>query len=244
MRLLDLFCGAGGCTKGYQQAGFWVRGVDLKPQPRYVGEEFVQADALEYLRGLIESGEIAEFDAIHASPPCQGYSAAWALHKREHPKLIEDCRQLLQSSGLPFMIENVERAPMLKAPGLFGLHGIMLCGTAFGLTVEYAGASYELRRHRLFESNIILSAPVCRHRLPVIGIYGHGESKAMRSNRGFQISTVEVRREVMAMPWANRDEIAEAIPPAYTEYIGKQLLHAIRRGENGAAGTAEGKRQP
>lgn len=227
-RLLDLFCGAGGCTKGYQAAGFWVRGVDIKPQPRYVGEEFIQADALEYLGGLIESGEVQQFAAIHASPPCQAYSAAWALHKREHPRLIDITRAMLQRSGLPFVIENVERSPLLKASGLFGLHGILLCGTAFNLTVEHEGQRYELRRHRLFESNTHLASLPCRHRLPVIGIYGHGESKAMRDKRGFQISTVKVRREVMRMAWANRDEIAEAIPPAYTEFIGRQLVQIIK----------------
>jgi DNA (cytosine-5)-methyltransferase 1 len=223
-RLLDLFCCAGGATKGYQRAGYWVRGVDIEPQPRYCGDEFLQADAVEYLRALIDSGEIKEFDAIHASPPCQGYSTAWALHKREHPMLIDPVRDLLIEAGLPFILENVERAPMMSAPGLFGLHGVLLCGTAFGLKVEYRGEAYELRRHRKFESNIHLAMPACRHRLPVIGIYGHGESKAMRGKRGFQISTVDVRRAVMDMPWANRDEIAEAIPPAYTEFLGRQLF--------------------
>jgi DNA (cytosine-5)-methyltransferase 1 len=214
-RLLDLFCGAGGAGMGYSRAGFEVVGVDVQPQPRYPFA-FHEADAMEF--------PLDGFDAIHASPPCQAYSATWALHKREHPRLIEAVRDRLLAAGVPFVIENVERAPLLRESGLFGLHGIRLCGTAFGLSVVVREQRYELRRHRLFESNVMLADLSCNHRLPVIGIYGHGESKPIVGKRGYQISTAEVRRKVMDMPWANRDEIAEAIPPAYTEWIGKQLL--------------------
>jgi DNA (cytosine-5)-methyltransferase 1 len=218
-RLLDLFCGAGGAAMGYHRAGFDVVGVDIKPQPRFPFE-FHQADAMTF--------PLEGYDAIHASPPCQAYSAAWALHKRVHPRLVEAVRGRLLATGLPFVIENVERSPLRREPGLDGLHGIRLCGTAFGMTVVVRGQEYELRRHRLFESNVFLADLSCNHRLPVIGIYGHGESKPMRGKRGYQISTAEVRREIMGMPWANRDEIAEAIPPAYTEWIGKQLIEQLR----------------
>src|SRR5262245_43529213 len=141
-KLLDLFCGAGGCTKGYQRAGFWVRGVDIKPQPRYCGDEFVKADALEYLAGLVESGEINEFNAIHASPPCQvnlqGLNGVNRARGRviEHADLIPDTRELCQHSGLPYVIENIEGARLVNAA--------KLCGSGFGLAV---------RRHRYFESN-------------------------------------------------------------------------------------------
>src|SRR5262245_13211209 len=135
-KLLDLFCGAGGCTKGYQRAGFWVRGVDIKPQPRYCGDEFIQADALEYLAGLIGSLELLEFDAIHASPPCQAYSATRVLNPTEHPALLEDTRRLLEESGLCYVIENVPGAPLVDP--------VKLNGQLFNLRVD---------RTRCFECN-------------------------------------------------------------------------------------------
>lgn len=221
-KLLDLFCGAGGCTKGYQQAGFWVRGVDVKRQHRYVGEEFIQADALAYLQGLIESGEIAEFDAIHASPPCQAYSqitkrnvrAAW----KERHDLIDDTRKLLRSAALPYVIENVVPAPLQNA--------ILLCGSMFGLDV---------RRHRIFESSHILFRLPCRHELqiprfrsldgrrkglsPVVGVHGHLN----------YTGEFELRCKAMGINWMLNDELTQAIPPAYTEFIGRQLFQAIHQ---------------
>lgn len=216
-RCIDLFCGAGGATKGLQRAGFHVTGVDIKPQPRYCGDEFIQMDALE--------ADCGEFDFIWASPPCQAYTRARHIRKREHPRLIVPIRHMLIDSGRPYVIENVPGAPLRDAQ--------VLCGTSFGLTVSVRGTWYELRRHRLFECSFYWLAPQCRHRLPVIGIYGHGESKPMRDKRGFQISQVEHRRDVMEMPWANRDEIAEAIPPAYSEFIGRQIIGSLLP-ENGA----------
>lgn len=207
-RALDLFCGAGGATRGLQRAGFHVTGIDIKSQPRYCGDEFYQADALEFpLHG---------FDFIWASPPCQAYTVARNIQKREHPRLIGHIRHRLIAAAIPYVIENVPGAP-LRDPRI-------LCGTSFGLRVKVGSTWYELRRHRLFECNFFWLAPMCHHSLPVIGIYGHGESKPMRDKRGFQISQVETRREVMEMPWANRDEIAEAVPPAYSEFIGRQVL--------------------
>lgn len=107
MKLLDLFCGAGGCTKGYQRAGFYVRGVDKKNQPRYCGDEFMRADAIDYLRMIIDSGEINEFDVIHASPPCQEYSSLASLKTKTYDKLIQPVRDLLLETGKPYVIENV-----------------------------------------------------------------------------------------------------------------------------------------
>jgi hypothetical protein len=134
-RLLDLFCGAGGCARGYQRAGFYVVGVDNRPQPRYAGDEFVQADALEYVR---DHGH--EFDAIHASPPCQGYSdGANNIHGRPTTRCRSPtCARLLEATGLPYVIENVEGARKhMRDP-------VTVCGLSLGLNV---------RRHRLFECN-------------------------------------------------------------------------------------------
>src|SRR5262245_12468519 len=103
-KLLDLFCGAGGCTKGYQRAGFYVRGVDHALQPRYCGEEFIQADALEYLSSLIDSGEVEDFQAIHASPPCQFASILTPnSHRAKHPNLIPSTRGLCRQGGKPYV---------------------------------------------------------------------------------------------------------------------------------------------
>jgi DNA (cytosine-5)-methyltransferase 1 len=237
-KLLDLFCGAGGCTKGYQRAGFWVRGVDLKPQPRYVGEEFVQADALEYLRGLIESGEIAEFDAIHASPPCQAFSSLRTMPKaKEHFDLLTPVRDVLTTLPQPSVIENVEGSPILDMP-LLGINAITLCGTMFGLGLP-TGA--ELRRHRLFEVlNFQLTCiPRCQHnegppifdpisgynRPRTVGVWGNSGGISVRDNVK-QYSTTE-RAVAMGIDWMSGDELSQAIPPAYTEFIGRQLMPII-----------------
>lgn len=222
-KLLDLFCGAGGAAMGYHQAGFDdIVGVDIDPQPNYPFR-FIQADALN------PPVNLQKFDLIHASPPCQGYSRARHIHGREHPMLIEPTRQLLQVSGRPYVMENVEDAPLWNASNLFGDHGVMLCGSAFGLQVNVRGVDYGLQRHRLFETTWPVPVPGCHHRLPVIGVYGHGSTAHERGMRGFNVSTASVRREVMGMPWASRDDIAEAIPPAYTEYLGRQFLdHPVK----------------
>lgn len=140
-RLLDLFCGAGGCSKGYADAGFYVVGVDVEPQPNYPFR-FIQADALEFLR----EGRWQGFDVIHASPPCQRYSAAAEIHdtSERHPDLIDPTRALLRATGLPWVMENVERAPLETT--------LRLCGSMFELGVL---------RHRLFESNVLMLGPIC-----------------------------------------------------------------------------------
>lgn len=222
-RLLDLFCGAGGAGMGYHRAGFEVVGVDIRPMPRYPFE-FHQADALEY---LAEHG--AEFDAIHASPPCQAFSDLRHMpNAKEHPNLIDPTRQLLLKTGKPYVIENVEGAP-LNDP-------IILCGTMFGLATVSGNA--ELWRHRQFETNWpLLLVPPCAHRVKpkVIGVYGgHGRDRrrvitvvghtgGSSKRDGTQQFTVEQRREAMGIDWMTGAELSQAIPPAYTEFIGRQL---------------------
>jgi len=130
-RALDLFCCAGGATKGLQRAGFHVTGVDIKPQPRYCGDEFHQADALTF--------PLDGYDFIWASPPCQAYSDMKQMPNAvEHPELIEPVRERLNASGKPWVIENVEGAPLsVHAPMLFtNISGIVLCGTMFGLNTQ------------------------------------------------------------------------------------------------------------
>lgn len=222
LRLLDLFCCAGGAAKGYSQAGFEVVGVDIDPQPNYPFT-FMQADAL-----MLDSEFIALFDAIHASPPCQSYSD---LAKRngnadEWPRLIEPVRDLLIQSGLPYIIENVEGAPLLDP--------VILCGTMFpGLRVL---------RHRLFEANFsIVAPPHGKH--PKVHTFDKRKSHYGKTNEwtdfvqvtGGGNCTVAAAREAMGIEWMSKNEINEAIPPAYTELIGKQLMqHLLNREQQSA----------
>jgi DNA (cytosine-5)-methyltransferase 1 len=230
VRLLDLFCGAGGCSAGYQRAGFYVVGVDINPQPNYCGDEFVQADALAYLHGCPRPG----FDAIHASPPCQAHTSMKAMwNAREHPDLIADTRELLIRSGLPYVIENVPGAPLVDP--------VTICGTALGL----GSGEHELRRHRIFETNWSLLAPPCAHggRPRTIGVYGdHARDRRRDMSRanveaGTRIEpAVALRkaREAMGMPWASWRGLSQAVPPAYTELIGHQLMRRIEYGQAAA----------
>lgn len=205
--LLDLFCGAGGAARGYMDAGFYVVGVDLKPQPRYAGNVFIQADALAY--------PLDGFAAIHASPPCQAHSSLNAIWKRDHPDLVDATRERLEASGVPWVIENVPGAP-LRNP-------IVLCGSHFRL----GSNGRQLRRHRLFESNIPMMAPKCHHVGQPVGVYGHGGGG--QQTRGYKGTKAEYV-EAMEMPWATKAEIAQAIPPAYTRHVGGFLLQAVNRG--------------
>jgi DNA (cytosine-5)-methyltransferase 1 len=208
-RLLDLFSCAGGAGTGYSRAGFEVVGVDIDPQPRYPFEHHV-ADALAFAR---EHGH--EFDAIHASPPCQQFTAyrrRGAGVGDSYLNLIPETREVLQGLGLPYVIENVAGAPLEDA--------FMLCGSSFGLDV---------RRHRFFESSFPVLSPPCEH---------HWQTPrfAPASNRANLRSTVEVgvyriplavQRAAMGIDWMNLHELSEAIPPAYTEWIGTQLLDVL-----------------
>jgi len=210
-RLLDLFCGAGGAAMGYHRAGFEVVGVDIKSQPRYPFE-FICEDALHT---LWMASFVSDFDAIHASPPCQAFTSLKGMHNAlEHADLLTPTRELLRETRLPYVIENVPGAPMN------GSH-VTLCGSAFGL----GSGDAELRRHRHFESNVPLLIPPCHHgqRERVIGVYGgHGRDRRRKVNT--QDYSVEERREAMGIDWMTGTELSQAIPPAYTEFIGTQLM--------------------
>jgi len=210
-RLLDLFCCEGGAAVGYHRAGFDVVGVDIVPQPRYPFQ-MVVADVT-----TLGPEFIVGFDAIHASPPCQAYSDLAKRNGNAHewPTLIEPTRELLESSGLPWVIENVEGAPLIDP--------VTLCGTMFdGLRVI---------RHRLFESNVPLSAPP-HPAHPLVFTYDKRKTHygMLDQNTAFvQVTgggncTVANKRDAMGMPWASGRGCNEAIPPAYTEWIGRQLL--------------------
>lgn len=202
---------------GYSRAGFEVVGVDIEPQPNYPFE-FHQTDALDYLRWGIENWVDPGFDAIHASPPCQAHSSLKARWKDiDHPDLVAPTRDLLIETGLPYVIENVVGAP-LKNP-------IVLCGSSFGLGV---------RRHRLFETNWSLMGPPCAHSLqqPQFDVYEHGrwiKSSVARVYGHGGGKANDRWEEAMGIDWMAQPELAQAIPPAYTELIGTQLLAHIQQ---------------
>jgi DNA (cytosine-5)-methyltransferase 1 len=203
-RLLDLFCGAGGAAAGYARAGFEVVGVDLVDQPRYPFE-FHRADALEF--------PLDGFDAIHASPPCQRYSAITRVAGRsgDHPDLVDPIRTRLLATGLPYVIENVEGAPLRDA--------FLLCGSSFGLAV---------RRHRRFELlDPPLLVPPCQHDGPALQVNGHPGGSSRRDPR-MRFGSVAEWRVGMGVDWMTGPELAEAIPPAYTEWVGSRLLEGLR----------------
>lgn len=215
-RLLDLFCRAGGAAMGYHRAGFEVVGVDIKHQPRYPFT-FIQGDALEYV-----AAHGREFDAIHASPPCQGYSDITIVHGKtvvdSHPRLISQTRDLIIKSGPPlYIIENVKGARRhLISP-------LMLCGSMFSL---------EVQRHRYFEGFVPALSPFsCRHDYFAVPVYGHSGAGANRNRERERGRTNSVKDWARAMDidWMTGDELAEAIPPAYTKYIGTHLLAHLER---------------
>jgi DNA (cytosine-5)-methyltransferase 1 len=213
--LLDLFCGAGGAAMGYHDAGFKVIGVDIEPQPNYPFD-FIEADVMEFMPRHKPGGPFQDlFAAIHASPPCQSYSSLSGFTTTEYPALVEPVREILEESGLPYVIENVVGAP-LKNP-------IRLCGSSFGLGVW---------RHRLFEmSSPPAMVPPCSHGLhpePLDVTGTGGPSKKPRSKPGGGLSrkprNLAQAREAMGVDWMTREELSESIPPAYTEFIGRHLL--------------------
>jgi DNA (cytosine-5)-methyltransferase 1 len=224
-RLLDLYCGAGGAAVGYARAGFEVVGVDIKPQPNYPFE-FIEADALDWLERHVRHMELDAagwpFDAIHASPPCQFFAnvTKTAPTRVEHENLIPPTRALLEATGLPFVIENVPEARCaLRSPA-------MLCGSVVGLT--------SLQRHRLFETNWSLMTPRCVHH-----VYHGNQHPPNRSDRTTPARVVSLAghgvtgassglwANAIGIDWMTRDEMAQAIPPAYTELIGHQLMQVV-----------------
>jgi len=214
-KLLDLFCGAGGAGEGYHRAGFDVTGVDIAPMPRNP-HTFVQADALDY---VARHGH--EYDIIHASPPCQRYSVANNIHQRDHPDLIDPVRELLIATGRPYVIENVPGAPLRDY--------VQICGLSVGCNVK---------RHRWFESNLPLLGTTCgSHEGDWLLVFGHtvltrGRTVGRAKGGGPSIRRQHVGtdrgREAMGIPWMSRDELSQAIPPAYTEYIGRQIMTVIQ----------------
>ncbi len=220
--LYDLFCGAGGAGMGYHRAGFKVIGVDNKPQPNYPFD-FIEMDALKFLQEVID-GTRPKPDAIHASPPCQRWGK---LNKgtngnaNSHPDLLQPVRALLEVLKVPFIIENVPGAP-LNNP-------LLLCGSMFNSLLQ-------VQRHRLFESSMPLDPPdwPCRHSL-------YGPRFPVRQNGKLHYSSVvwnfghthyrgegKLRSEAMGIDWMSLAELTQAIPPAYTEFIGGQLAKQIK----------------
>jgi DNA (cytosine-5)-methyltransferase 1 len=197
---------------GYHRAGFEVVGVDIESQKNYPFE-FVQGDAIEYIR---EHGH--EFDVIHASPPCQAFCDLKDMYNaKSHLDLLTPTRAALKAVGKPYVIENVPGAPMQNY--------ITLCGTAFGLGTDSA----ELWRHRLFEVvPPILLVPPCAHRRKprVIGVYG-GHGRDRRRTVNTQDFSTDAQRQAMGIDWMTGAELSQAIPPAYTEWIGKRLLEVL-----------------
>lgn len=224
-RLLDLFSGAGGAAMGYHRAGFEVVGVDITSQPQYPFE-FHQGDAMTW--------PLDGFDVIHASPPCQAFSAMNAMpNARQHADLLTRTRTRLAAAGVPYVIENVPGSPIDVRPvDLFGEGGsIYLCGSMFGLCTE----KYELRRHRWFESSIHLTQPQCRHtRRTIVGFYGgharirRRSKKLNNKNAGSNITGTAQKlalvEALMGIDWMPWDRVMQAIPPAYTLCVGTALM--------------------
>lgn len=227
-RLLDLYCGAGGAAVGYHRAGFDVVGVDIRPQPRYPFE-FHRADALMLMDDLLDgwptSGfaagyTLGEFAAIHASPPCKRFTKLAALHSPRHRDLLTPTRERLIRSGLPWAIENVPGAPMRP--------DIVLCGEMFNLGV---------RRHRWFETSPILYSliPPCCHSERVVSVHGMPGGTSQRDG---PMPHLEDWKRAMGIDWMSARELAQAIPPGYTQFIGEQLLAAIGAEVDVVTGTA------
>lgn len=195
---------------GYHQAGFDVTGVDLVKRKRYPFP-FVQADAVEYARAHAH-----EFDAIHASPPCQAYSTAKAMGgKDDYRCIIEPLREALIASGRPWVMENVPGSPLC---------GAILCGTSFGLPV---------RRHRLFETSFFLMTPECKCKHPAGDFPSLNTGKRSKfvqvCGNARAAGELDLRRRAMEMPWASDVGVSQAIPPAYTRFIGLVILREVLR---------------
>lgn len=203
--LLDLFCGAGGCAAGYHRAGFDVVGVDNTPQPNYPFT-FVHHDAIVVLENLVRDGHTLGryFDAVHASPPCQGYAnvTRWRGSQDDHPRFIAEVRSLLMQAGVPWVIENVRTTELKPC--------VVLCGSMFGLPI---------RRHRGFETSWGCSPMVlaCHHQ-SIDMAFEHKQERAYA--------------DAMGCTWMTSHEAREAIPPAYTEHVGRFLRAELWLNEN------------
>jgi DNA (cytosine-5)-methyltransferase 1 len=237
MKVLDLFCGAGGAAMGLHRA--WpdaeITGVDINPQPRYPFT-FIQADAMTF--------PLEGYDFIWASPPCQAFTALKTMkNAKPHADLLTPTRERLLSlnHGSKWVIENVPGAPLQKG-------SVLLCGTMFGLGIPSENA--ELRRHRFFEASFALLTPPCQHEAgrvcgvygghgrdrrrtvtvvskqggyspKTVGVYGHAGARSRRD--GTQMFNTKQRKEAMGIDWMKDAELSQAIPPAYSEFIAKQV---------------------
>jgi len=203
--LLDAFCKAGGAGAGYARAGFRVVGVDIEYQPNYPFD-FIRGDAVKFIKACGK-----RFDAIHASPPCQAYSATWQIQMNDHPELIEPTRDAIADIGCPYVIENVEGAP-LRDP-------VVLCGAMFDIRTY---------RHRLFEfGGFEMTAPEHPDHVWRQAKMGRPPAEDEFMHVVGNFSNVSLGREIMGMPWASRNELSEAIPVAYSEYVGRHLITAL-----------------
>ena len=207
MKLLDLFCGAGGASVGYHRAGFEVTGIDLKHGKRYP-YQYIRGDVMDYIHDV---DFMRSFDVIHASPPCQTFSSTKHLRNAQgrttdKQDLIEPVRSALIAASVPYVIENVMGAPLINP--------VTLCGSAFGLKV---------RRHRLFESSEQLTGTTCSHNEQgrPIGIYGSMRDEI--PNGGRTAKTMQEANKAMGIEWMIWGELVESIPPVYAQYIGEQL---------------------
>ena len=212
MKLLDLYCGVGGASMGYSRAGFDVTGVDVKHGKRYPFK-YIRANVLNILADI---EFLNRFDVIHASPPCQTHSITKNLRIAQGKStskidLIPETRAGLIKSAKPFIIENVMGSPLIDP--------IMLCGSAFGLKV---------RRHRIFESNIKLNGSLCDHKKQgrPVGVYGSLNDEI--PNGGKTAKTITEAREVMGIEWGIWTELVEAIPPIFTQYLGRQAINELK----------------
>jgi DNA (cytosine-5)-methyltransferase 1 len=199
-RALDLFCGAGGASMGLYRAGFDVRGIDINPQPRYPFK-FIEGDAMD--------ADLGGYDLVWASPPCQRYTVAQnaAKNAAAHPDLIPAVREMLEAWGGPWIIENVIGVP-LRNPTL-------LCGLAMGLKVK---------RHRIFESNHFLLSPPCpSHNQDYYVIFGHEVRNRRHGQAAGRKNKISEGRAAMGIDWMTRGELSEAIPPVYSEFLGRQI---------------------
>lgn len=232
---------------GYSRAGFDVYGVDLfrhrDDKGKLVGYRrqrypfpAIRGDVIDVLDRLLvgdgvefDNGDVlalADFDAIAASPPCQAYSITKNAHNSAHPELVEPTRERLIATGLPYVIENVVGAPLHNP--------LMLCGTHFHMrAIDTDGLPVWLKRHRLFESNVmLLAAGVCDHPEDMLcaGVYGNGapsRDAAKARHGGYTPPSQAVRNDLMGIDWMSRNGLSQSIPPAFTEFIGSQLLDAL-----------------
>lgn len=219
--LLDLFCGAGGAAVGYHRAGFDVIGVDIEPQPHFPFE-FHQADAVSILRGMDNwpnfNGELwrpSTYAAIHASPPCQDHTKLYVPEKHGTGWMLAAAREHLESIGLPWVIENVPGAPMRV--------DVELCGCMFGL----GSGERNLYRPRWFETSwrAFSLRPPCHHKGRAITVAGHGAQGSWEYEGG--APTQDDRKRAMGIDWMNRNELGQAIPPAFTEHVGGLLMDVV-----------------